>query len=1021
MSKPQKVLLTYQQPDRTATLSVTTTYKAQTSSVEVVKYNSSDSDVFKDPKTCALTPSRRSTAGDETECTTAPFTIPEEEIDLVLLVVGVTAESKVQESVVVDFEDYKTTVQQLTADAFEVRFAAKENTLYKINVTPNGGAFNTSTVQCGAEDNKKCNVYFISVTAGHSYIASVKKDGTDGDKNVVAASFNMESNTPIRPWPEPSRKATLTLQTHDNTHVLEVCVDGDVSTTSTYNLVILDMVGKTSSKTQTLNNKCFSEINLSVNVNQQLRILAYTDDKNRTVVLETNVYLLDMSETLQMTQIGGKVIKASWTNNNNGDVTYTIDLGSHNTTSQVPCKAGHRCLTYLHLNDDKDNWRIDVTENNQGTVQKMQVNVATVDIPDLSLKTHSIQWDDRLRVCFPKVEGAARYELGLQKGPVYLETTPKARVETQTDGGVCVFSSDKVDVGAYINLWMLVTAFNHDGGIVASGESTWNDIFLSVDRTVHAAIKEKHIITSWYLLEDASTVDSFHVTFRSADNTTINSYSASTSSSSHTFAMPKPGKYTACVVAQKSLPKINSEEVCNVDVPTVSGDKPKTTADDAVLVTWQPPLEPIKEVSGFYVNWTKTYSKSTVVDRLPPFSLVRLHRTQSDKLQDDSKGFIIVPASDTSVQIDGLDKNEKYSFCISAVMDSVVGQPDCQTSDLSVVNWSSSIQKLNFLVEWTPDGEGKQGHIQVKGETSYTLSCSPGNWKVSVRTVSDESYSDPATVDATFTGINQVPEQVGESSIKVSWWELPPPEKNQKYTISVYQNNELKRSLPHICSGHKTVDDCSVVFEDLVARVVDPVPYEINIKSSDNTTFKSNFTIKPIPSVTSLTQTIKSSDKVVVGWQQVDGAQFYTLSLYSDAILTDIRVEHKVTLPTSFTLTEDNMMGNVVTIQACVDDNHCGDPLKITINDPVPPSENNSVIAVSVLGGILGTALVVYIVGAVVMSQKKKRGLKKAIERQQEKVIEMSPPPQPLYNEWGARRLGTRPTAPPRPLANKLP
>lgn len=93
--------------------------------------------------------------------------------------------------------------------------------------------------------------------------------------------------------------------------------------------------------------------------------------------------------------------------------------------------------------------------------------------------SYEILWDDRLEVCFvdPSLEKPVRYELGLQKGSLYLETTTDPEISMYEDR-TCVVSASQMDVSAYIDLWILVTAFSDDsdGSLLASGDYTWTNI-----------------------------------------------------------------------------------------------------------------------------------------------------------------------------------------------------------------------------------------------------------------------------------------------------------------------------------------------------------------------------------------------------------------------------------------------------------------------------------------------------------------------------------------------------------------
>jgi len=79
-------------------------------------------------------------------------------------------------------------------------------------------------------------------------------------------------------------------------------------------------------------------------------------------------------------------------------------------------------------------------------------------------------------VCFENsTNKAVRYELGLDSEEVLVSSDLNAQI-IYSNGKPCVQSSSKVTLGAYVELWAIVVAYDADGNILESGESRDKEI-----------------------------------------------------------------------------------------------------------------------------------------------------------------------------------------------------------------------------------------------------------------------------------------------------------------------------------------------------------------------------------------------------------------------------------------------------------------------------------------------------------------------------------------------------------------
>lgn len=88
--------------------------------------------------------------------------------------------------------DYQVKVDQLTVDAVEVRWRAVDKTKYLINMPDGmGGAFDSTLVTCGDDEENNCRAYFISMDTKETVIADVRKEDDATGKNVVGREFTL--------------------------------------------------------------------------------------------------------------------------------------------------------------------------------------------------------------------------------------------------------------------------------------------------------------------------------------------------------------------------------------------------------------------------------------------------------------------------------------------------------------------------------------------------------------------------------------------------------------------------------------------------------------------------------------------------------------------------------------------------------------------------------------------------------------------------------------------------------------
>ncbi|ROT79163.1 hypothetical protein C7M84_002112 [Penaeus vannamei] len=165
-------------------LMITADFSETSLTMEAKLYTSSE-DLTPNPLTCEITGRSPKT------CT---FKVEPKVTEFKILLMALDSASTVDESTVVEFEDFQTRIQQLTSDAIEVRWRASHNQKYDVEIAPEiEGKFSNTSVICGGEnpeDSKMCLAYFIGLNLNEDYTASVR---AQGDNKYVSASVRMQT------------------------------------------------------------------------------------------------------------------------------------------------------------------------------------------------------------------------------------------------------------------------------------------------------------------------------------------------------------------------------------------------------------------------------------------------------------------------------------------------------------------------------------------------------------------------------------------------------------------------------------------------------------------------------------------------------------------------------------------------------------------------------------------------------------------------------------------------------------
>ncbi|XP_037776521.1 uncharacterized protein LOC119573375 isoform X2 [Penaeus monodon] len=1024
-------------------LTVAAEFSEASLSMETKLYTSSG-DLTPELLTCDITGQFTKTCTVKVELNVTEFKI---------LLVALDSESTVKESSVVEFEDFQTRIQQITSDAIEVRWRASQNQEYEVEIFPEiEGSFSNTLVLCGGEepeDSNMCLAYFIALTLNKDYTASVR---VRGDMKYVSASVKMETVQ------ERINITDLTLTRTEGTRGLNVCFMEDQNPSEeenlVYKLVAVDANGR---QLQMMSNSSHSSLSVvkeklclgplpldpDFDLGNKVWILVSHEnlDTQKVLVGHTELFLLDLHEE-DVRQMGAKTLRVKWTNNNEAP-SFDVGIGVDDLSS-VECGAGKdaggECMRYLHVEGTSKQVTVTLREIGLSVNQEVQVTATLKELTDIRINKTEINREDRLRVCFESNSADSLYLLALENEEGDVQEDPQLRPYNE-DGLTCVLSNDAIQAEGYLSLWTLVTAFDVSGAVVqASGNTYVTDFFLSPKRRVNAALNANthDLLASWFLFSDPRAISSYDVTLEETTADGRNELvTLGNTESSYVFNGTTAGRYAVCVVASVKENNVTSQKVCSailsilqsdVAVPNVTETSLKSSGPTKVLVTWQNPQEDA-DVSSYVITWSSSPSFSPTpppsssnllrpaYSAPHPLGLIRRASPVSDG--DEHLSFMVVPASTSSIEVENLVDSQSYEMCVSSVKSDVMGDQKCSTvnqgayqpldlpKDLvhenEALHWVAVPGAATYQVEWRPRYEGglsEGGLKEVTGTTWPTQDLSPGSWVVEVRAASDTSVSEVASIRISKIGIEVgQATQTNNSQLEVSWWEEPVPSCAQtpcKYTITL-SNNGMVTIYTRSCLGRK--GDCTQLLDVAGASEIE-VKVEREMFSSS-----ARPRVYAFKAVEELRQSFFSGGGMVeLRWAPTEGAQMYNVTLFADATLASVRRAEMISRE-SYTLNGGDLVGDVFQIQPCADVSHCGDPQSIVLQITSENYDYTVIIIVSVSGGIVG------IVGSLVslVLRRKLKKEEKKLDRQEE-----PPLPLPVYDEWGARRLGQRARPPPQ-------
>ncbi|XP_063603905.1 uncharacterized protein LOC134779662 [Penaeus indicus] len=1019
---------------------------AETSlTVEAKLYTSSEV-LTPEPLTCDITGQSAKICAFKVEPNVTKFKI---------LLMVLDAQTIVVQSHVVEFEDFQTRIQQLTSEAIEVRWRASQRQEYDVEIFPEiEGSFSNTSVLCGGEepeDSDLCLAYFIALDSTENYTASVR---TRNSQKSVLAVVQMEARV------EALNITELTLaKTEDTSAELNVCfIERQLAEneaqieqkTLLYRLVAVDATGRQlrmmsnsslASSSVVEGRLCLGPLPLDFDfdLSDKVRILVTQEDLDTHEVAagDAEVLLLDPRQ-VDVRQVGAKAVRAKWTNTN-GALGFEVGIGVEDLFS-VECgvegDAEEECLRYLHVDSTSKQVTVTLREIGLSVDQQVEVTLALRDFDDIQINKTDLTWDGRLRVCFEPNSMDSLYFLALENEEGHVQELPQLRPYVE-DGLTCVLSNAAMQAEGYVSLWTLLTAFDASGALVqASGNTYVTDFFLSSRRRVSAALNAdtRDLLVSWFLLSDPSTISSYDVTLEETTADGRNEMmTVGNTESSLVFSGTTAGRYSVCVVASAKENNVTSQKVCSVilsllqsdvTVPDATEPSLRSSGPTKVLVTWQKPQQDA-DVSSYVITWSSSPSFSSpppssssllrpALSAVHPLGLLRRASPLADDDQDLS--FVVVPSSTTSVEVDDLAASQSYEMCVSSVKSDVMGnqacrkvnQGDYQPLDLpknltfgdEALHWTPVPGAKIYRVEWRPryDGDLSEGGLEeVSGTTWPTQDLAPGAWVVEVRAASDTSVSEAKSIKIPKIGITfDQATQTNNSQLEVSWWEEPVPPCAQtscEYIITLSINGKVTL-YAHSCSGRK--GDCAQLLNVEGASEI-KVGVERDTSSRSVTLKVYNF-----PAVAELRQSFSSGgEAVTLSWAATEGAKLYNVTLFADAALASVRRTEMISQQT-YTLTGSNLVNNVFQVQPCEGISFCGDPQSITLQDtPDEKAKDKTVIIiVSVVGGVVGVVVIVSFVAAAVMKTKKR---KENLRRQEEPPVAL-----PVYDEWGARRLGQR-------------
>ncbi|CAL4081754.1 unnamed protein product [Meganyctiphanes norvegica] len=684
------------------------------------------------------------------------------------------------------------------------------------------------------------------------------------------------------------------------------------------------------------------------------------------------------------------------------DTTYIVDCkavtpgaaeplptSTHCDGSTVTCKA-----LFTSLDCDKKVYTLEVKKDSDKNVVAGQVETLACNAKDLSVSTPELRYDDHISVCFSKPPDAHHYQLVLAHDGVVIEAEliDAALVDVDNEGRLCLVSSRILSLGSYVDLVAVVVVYDNDGNIITSGKTNWQAILLSSDRWVQAAITDgTTMISSWQVIDDSQGISNFELTLKSDKGTGTKVIQVSSEQTSYKVSDIAAGSYSVCVRAVSST--IKSEEVCSgiitvnenagIDIPPPETTQPKSSGNDSVMLTWSHQ----EDVTAYMVHWrsNSALSQSKLLKKLNSLSFVHPIKYRAD--ESEGLSFKIIPSSSSSFEISGLGKGE-WNVCLSGVKDGNVGKESCQQSHVdpdsyeeinaptnlliedSVLKWDVINNVDRYFVEWVPHSSGETGGHLETSEASFNLvnQTSPGDWTFSVRAIRSSQLGNTQSIRHTLIGIQLNWYQVGSRSLLVDWQEKPAPEtSNATYVVSYKQGDDNAKTTEIDCKFDVS-GSCQVYLLDIDVDTSKVVSLLVARKEGD-TKRDISIQLRNLKDTTQLEQTMKSSNQAIVSWTAVDGADCYNVSLLRNQQLLKQKWQ---TLPLSITFDDEQLEGCDVRVQPCIDQKHCMDGKQIQLNIVAPNSsgDEGGVVVVSVLGGVLGAAVLVMAIIVVVYKYK---------------------------------------------------
>ncbi|XP_042855658.1 uncharacterized protein LOC122242444 isoform X4 [Penaeus japonicus] len=358
-------------------------------------------DLTPEPLTCDITGSSPKTCVFKVEPQVTEFKI---------LLTALSADSTVTKSSVVEFEDFQTRIQQLTADAIEVKWRASRHQNFDIEIVPEiEGSFSNTSIQCGGEDPEDsymCLAYFICLDLNIDYTAIVR---IRGDKRSVSAAVTMEAV-------EESINITelILTNTEDPSTSLKVCFmenqlaeNNDTQNEKEkpmYRLVAMDASGRQVRMRSDLSPSTVSVVedkhclgplplDLDFDLSDKVRVLVTREnmDTHDDATGDVKVFLLNPRE-VAVKQVDKSTVQVRWTNSNKAP---SFDVGTSSVDlSSVECGAGEEaereCLRYLHVENTNTPVTVMLREIGLSVQQEVQVEFTLKDLPDP--ETTSSKW-----------------------------------------------------------------------------------------------------------------------------------------------------------------------------------------------------------------------------------------------------------------------------------------------------------------------------------------------------------------------------------------------------------------------------------------------------------------------------------------------------------------------------------------------------------------------------------------------------------------------------------------------------